>query len=98
MHYLAVRWIAQPRVLHPYPERRFAVRYLRQEPYALMSARTGLSGGYRATGIPTAITRLASESAGAATLHLKRAHTSSIPTGERRGRRGKDSVAILAVA
>jgi hypothetical protein len=32
-------------VLHPYPEDRFAVRYLRQEPYALMSARTDLCGG-----------------------------------------------------
>ncbi len=45
MHRLAVRWIPQPRVLHPYPECRFAVRYLRQEPYALMSARTDLCGG-----------------------------------------------------
>jgi hypothetical protein len=35
MHRLAVRWLPQPRVLHPYPENRFAVRYLRQEPYAL---------------------------------------------------------------
>jgi hypothetical protein len=45
MHRLAVRWLPQPRVLHPYPEDRFAVRYLRQEPYALMSARTDLCGG-----------------------------------------------------
>jgi hypothetical protein len=45
MHRLAVRWLPQPRVLHPYPENRFAVRYLRQEPYALMSARTDLCGG-----------------------------------------------------
>ncbi len=29
MHLLAVRWIPQPRVLHPYPESRFAARYLR---------------------------------------------------------------------
>jgi len=29
MHRLTVRWIPQPRVLHPYPECRFAVRYLR---------------------------------------------------------------------
>jgi hypothetical protein len=28
-----------PRVLLPYPEVRFATRYLRREPYALMSAR-----------------------------------------------------------
>ncbi len=45
MHRLAVRWIPQPRVLHPYPECRFAVSYPRQEPYALMSARTDLCGG-----------------------------------------------------
>jgi hypothetical protein len=37
----------------------------------LMSARTGLSGGYRATGIPTAITHLATERARLVTLHLK---------------------------
>ncbi len=29
MHLLAVRWLPQPRVLHPYPEVRFAARYLR---------------------------------------------------------------------
>ena len=29
MHRLAVRWIPAPRVLHPYPEYRFAARYLR---------------------------------------------------------------------
>jgi len=29
MRLLAVRWIPQPRVLHPYPEVRFAARYLR---------------------------------------------------------------------
>jgi RNA-directed DNA polymerase len=29
MHLLAVRWLPQPRVLHPYPEVRFAAHYLR---------------------------------------------------------------------
>jgi RNA-directed DNA polymerase len=29
MHRLARRWIPEPRVLHPYPEYRFAARYLR---------------------------------------------------------------------
>jgi RNA-directed DNA polymerase len=29
MHLLAARWIPHPRVLHPYPECRFAARYLR---------------------------------------------------------------------
>ena len=29
MHILAARWIPHPRVLHPYPECRFAARYLR---------------------------------------------------------------------
>lgn len=33
---------------------RFAAMYPRQEPYALMSARTDLCRGYQATGIPTA--------------------------------------------
>jgi hypothetical protein len=35
-------------------EYRLAATYPRQEPYALISARTDLCGGYRATGIPTA--------------------------------------------
>jgi hypothetical protein len=48
-----------------------------------MSARTGLSGGYRATGIPTAITRLATERASAVTLHLQLARAGSIPTKAR---------------
>jgi hypothetical protein len=29
MHTLAARWLPHPRVLHPYPESRFAARYLR---------------------------------------------------------------------
>jgi RNA-directed DNA polymerase len=29
MHLLAARWLPQPRVLHPYPEARFAAQYLR---------------------------------------------------------------------
>ena len=33
-----------------------AAKYPREEPYALMSARAALCGGYQATGIPTAIT------------------------------------------
>lgn len=41
----AVRRFPQPRVLHPYPETRSAVRYPRQEPYALRSAPTDLCGG-----------------------------------------------------
>jgi hypothetical protein len=35
-------------------EHRLAATYPREEPYALMSARTDLCGGCRATGIPTA--------------------------------------------
>ena len=35
-------------------EYRLAAKYPRYEPYALMSARTDLCGGYQATGIPTA--------------------------------------------
>jgi RNA-directed DNA polymerase len=45
MHQLASRLIPRPRLRHPYPEGRFAVRYLRHGPYALMSARTEHCGG-----------------------------------------------------
>src|SRR5215471_4257990 len=34
MHRLAERWIPRPRVLHPYPERRFAATHPRLEPPA----------------------------------------------------------------
>jgi RNA-directed DNA polymerase len=34
MHRLAAYWIPQPRILHPYPDRRFAVRHPRWEPCA----------------------------------------------------------------
>jgi group II intron reverse transcriptase/maturase len=34
MHRLAAEWLPQPRILHPYPERRFAVRHPRWEPCA----------------------------------------------------------------
>jgi hypothetical protein len=54
---LGDRWLPQPRVLHPYPVVRFAARCPREEPDALMSARPGPSGGYRASGIPTGISK-----------------------------------------
>ena len=44
MHRLAVRRLPQPRVLHPHPENRVAVRYLKQGPYAVMSVQTDLCG------------------------------------------------------
>jgi group II intron reverse transcriptase/maturase len=34
MHRLAADWIPQPRILHPYPDRRFAVMHPRREPCA----------------------------------------------------------------
>ena len=34
MHSLAADWIPQPRILHPYPDRRFAVMHPRREPCA----------------------------------------------------------------
>jgi hypothetical protein len=52
---LAKRWLPPPAVLHPFPDARFAATYPRQEPDALTSARPDLCGGYRASGIPTAI-------------------------------------------
>jgi RNA-directed DNA polymerase len=54
MHRLPEPWIPQPRLFHPYPESRSAIRYLTQEPYGLMSARTDLCGGCQASGIPAA--------------------------------------------
>jgi group II intron reverse transcriptase/maturase len=33
---LADRWLLKPRVLHPYPEKRFDARYLKQEPSAVV--------------------------------------------------------------
>lgn len=46
------KW-ARVRILHPWPNKRFAVKHLRQEPYALC-ARTDLCGGCGETRIPTA--------------------------------------------
>jgi len=34
MHGLASDWLPQPRILHPYPDKRFAVMHPRQEPCA----------------------------------------------------------------
>jgi RNA-directed DNA polymerase len=34
MHRLAADWLPQPRILHPYPDKRFAVMHPRQEPCA----------------------------------------------------------------
>jgi hypothetical protein len=31
---LADRWLPKPRILHPWPSQRFAVKHPRQEPYA----------------------------------------------------------------
>jgi len=36
MGQLASRWLPRPKILHPYPERRFYAKYPRQEPYAVM--------------------------------------------------------------
>ena len=42
---LAARWLPVPRVLHPWPSERFAATHPREEPYALISARTDPCGG-----------------------------------------------------
>jgi group II intron reverse transcriptase/maturase len=42
---LAERWLPKPRVLHPYPERRFDVRHPRQEPSAVVPLAGICAGG-----------------------------------------------------
>src|ERR1700737_1976213 len=54
---LATRWLPVPQVLHPYPDARLPVPHPRKKPDSLMSARPDLCGGYRGSGIPTAIDR-----------------------------------------
>jgi group II intron reverse transcriptase/maturase len=46
MHSLAADWIPQPRILHPYPDKRFAVTHPRREPCAgIPPARIWAGGG-----------------------------------------------------
>ena len=46
MHRLAADWLPQPRILHPYPDKRFAVMHPRQEPCAgIPPARIWAGGG-----------------------------------------------------
>jgi RNA-directed DNA polymerase len=46
MHGLAADWLPQPRILHPYPDRRFAVMHPRWEPCAgIPPARIWAGGG-----------------------------------------------------
>src|SRR6516164_521088 len=46
MHRLAVDWLPQPRILHPYPDKRFVVMHPRQEPCAgIPPARIWAGGG-----------------------------------------------------
>ena len=42
---LADDWLPQPRILHPWPERRFAVRHPRWEPYARIGPVRICAGG-----------------------------------------------------
>ena len=44
---LADDWLPQPRILHPWPERRFAVRHPRREPYARIGPVRICAGGAR---------------------------------------------------
>src|SRR4030081_3610002 len=59
MKKLADDWLLQPHILHPWPNRRFAVRHPRWEPYAGKAARPDLCGGCSAMSIPTATERVA---------------------------------------
>src|SRR5258707_5038924 len=44
---LADDWLPRPRILHPWPERRFAVRHPRREPYARIGPVRICAGGAR---------------------------------------------------
>jgi hypothetical protein len=44
---LADAWLPPPRILHPWPERRFAVRHPRWEPYARIGPVRICAGGAR---------------------------------------------------
>ena len=52
---MADDWLPKPKILHPWPSQRFAVRHPRWEPYARNAARTDLCGGRSAMSVPTAI-------------------------------------------
>ena len=52
---IADDWLPKPRILHPWPQQRFAVRHPRWEPYAGVPQRTVLCGGRPVMGVPTAI-------------------------------------------
>ena len=52
-------WLPQPHILHPWPNRRFAVRHPRWEPYAGKLHVRICAGGCSAMSIPTATTRQA---------------------------------------
>ena len=45
MRRLAERWLPKPRVLHPYPDKRFRARYPRQEPSAVVPLAGICAGG-----------------------------------------------------
>ena len=55
MKRLADDWLPKPRILHPWPEQRFAVKHPRWEPYAGNPLGTDLCGGRAVTRVPTAI-------------------------------------------
>jgi group II intron reverse transcriptase/maturase len=52
---LANDFLPKPRILHPWPEKRFAVRHPRWEPYALIGHVRICAGGRSAMSVPTAI-------------------------------------------
>ena len=51
---LADDWLPKPRILHPWPQQRFAVRYPRWEPYAGVP-HVRICAGALGTGAPTAV-------------------------------------------
>jgi hypothetical protein len=54
MNKLIDDWLPKPRILHPWPEKRFAVTHQRWEPYAGKLHVRNCAGGREVTRVPTA--------------------------------------------
>ena len=55
MKKLAADWLPKARILHPWPNQRFAVKHPRWEPYAGIPPVRICAGGRPVMGVPTAI-------------------------------------------
>ena len=69
---LADDWLPQPRILHPWPARRFAVRHPRWEPYARIGPVRICAGGRSVMSVPTAISETSAQQRAATTQTPRR--------------------------